>query len=122
LSRDLSDVPGELRAAVGAALDAAGVQDGHLGVELVDAKRIRDLNREHRQADRPTDVLAFPLDGSGPAAGPRELGDIVICPQMCADLREAAVHGTLHLCGFDHHVDAGEMLRLQRRIMESLDR
>lgn len=117
---DLSDVPAVLRDAVEAALSEAGVADGHLAVELVDAARIRELNREHRGKDAPTDVLAFPLDGAGPTAGPRELGDVTICPQYCADVIEAAVHGTLHLCGMDHETDAGEMLRRQAEIMKRL--
>ena len=117
---ELSDVPATLRGAVAAALAAAGVEDGHLAVELVDAARIRELNREHRGVDAPTDVLAFPLDGAGPVAGPRELGDVAICPEHCADLVEAAIHGTLHLCGLDHETDDGEMLALQERVMAGL--
>jgi probable rRNA maturation factor len=117
---DLSDVPVELRDAVAAALAAAGVADGHLAVELVDAARIRELNREHRGRDAPTDVLAFPLDGAGPVAGPRELGDVAICPEHCSDVAEAAVHGVLHLCDHDHATDAGEMLALQARVMARL--
>jgi probable rRNA maturation factor len=117
---DLSDVPAELREAVAATLDAAGVADGHLGVELVDADRIQALNREHRGKDAPTDVLAFPVDGIGPTAGPRELGDVAICPEHCADLTEAAVHGVLHLCGRDHETDDGEMLAEQERILAAL--
>jgi probable rRNA maturation factor len=117
---DLSDVPAELRDAVAAALAAAGVGDGHLAVELVGAERIRALNREHRGKDAPTDVLAFPLDGAGSTAGPRELGDVAICPEHCEDLTEAAVHGVLHLCGYDHEVDDGEMLRLQAEVLVAL--
>jgi probable rRNA maturation factor len=117
---DLADVPAELRDAVAAALAASGVSDGHIAVELVDTERIRELNRVHRDKDAPTDVLAFPLDGVGPTAGPRELGDVAICPQHCTNVVEAAVHGTLHLCGMDHEVDAGEMLDLQGRVMEGL--
>jgi probable rRNA maturation factor len=117
---DLSDVPAELREAVAAALAAAVVADGHLAVELVGAERIRALNREHRGRDAATDVLAFPLDGAGPTPGPRELGDVAICPEHCSDLVEAAVHGTLHLCGMDHEVDGGEMLALQERVMAEL--
>jgi probable rRNA maturation factor len=120
LSLDLADVPEGLRAAVAATLDAAGVSDGHLAVELVDAGRIRELNRDHRGKDAPTDVLAFPLDGSGPTAGPRELGDVAICPEHCADVTEAAVHGVLHLCGHDHETDDGEMLAAQERILAGL--
>jgi probable rRNA maturation factor len=120
LSLDLSDVPSELRRPVVATLDAAGVADGHLAVELVDAGRIQELNREHRGRDEPTDVLAFPVDGIGPVAGPRELGDVAICPEHCADLTEAAVHGVLHLCGRDHETDDGEMLAEQAQILAAL--
>jgi probable rRNA maturation factor len=120
MAADLSDVPAELRDAVEAALTAAGVRDGHLGVELVSAERIRELNREHRGVDAPTDVLAFPIDGAGLSVGPRELGDVAICPQHCSDVTEAAVHGVLHLCGYDHEADDGEMLAMQATIMESL--
>jgi probable rRNA maturation factor len=114
------DAPAELREPVLAALRAAGVEDGHLAVEIVGEERIRALNSEHRGRDEPTDVLAFPVDGPGPTAGPRELGDVAICPERCSDVTEAAVHGTLHLCGFDHEVDEGEMLALQERVMEGL--
>jgi probable rRNA maturation factor len=120
LSLELSDVPAELREPVIAALAAARVKDGHLAVELVDAERIRELNRAHRGKDGPTDVLAFPIDGSGPIAGPRELGDVAICPEHCADVTEAAVHGVLHLCGYDHETDAGEMLVLQAEVLAQL--
>jgi GTPase len=112
--------PEELRAAVGAALRAAGIESGHIAVELVDEQRIRELNRDHRAVDAPTDVLAFPIDGTGPTAGPRELGDVAICPEHCTDVTEAAVHGVLHLCGYDHETDQGEMLSMQEEIMKSL--
>ena len=117
---DLSDVPADLRAAVGAALSAGGVDEGHLAVELVDSARIQELNRLHRGRDAPTDVLAFPLDGTMAVAGPRELGDVVICPEHAADVQDAAVHGVLHLCGYDHEADAGEMLALQARVVGGL--
>jgi probable rRNA maturation factor len=117
---DVADVPPELRAAVLATLAAAGVGDGHLSVELVTEERIRELNCDHRGRDRPTDVLSFPIDGAGPAAGPRELGDVVICPEHTADPTEATVHGVLHLCGYDHETDDGEMLELQTSIMRRL--
>ncbi len=120
MSADLSDVPEGLRDAVGAALAAAGVGDGHVAVELVDGERMRALNREHRDRDAPTDVLAFPVDGAGPTAGPRELGDVAICPEHCTDVTEAAVHGVLHLCGMDHETDSGEMLARQDEVMRSL--
>jgi probable rRNA maturation factor len=99
------------------ALASAGIEDGHMAVEFVDEQRIRSLNREYRDLDEPTDVLSFGVDEDGDSAGPRELGDIVICPEHTRDLREAVVHGTLHLTGMDHEVDNGEMLALQSELM-----
>jgi probable rRNA maturation factor len=101
-------------------LAAAGVEDGHLAIEIVGEDRIRELNRDHRGRDRPTDVLSFPVDESAPVSGPRELGDVVICPEHTRDLAEATVHGVLHLCGYDHETDDGEMLALQDGIMRGL--
>jgi probable rRNA maturation factor len=120
VSVDLSDVPADLRDPVAAALAAAGVDEGHLAVEVVDAGRIRELNREHRGKDEPTDVLAFPIDELEPVAGPRELGDVAICPEHCSDVTEAAVHGALHLCGYDHETDGGEMLALQATVLAGI--
>lgn len=91
-----------------------------MAVALVGAERIRRINMQHRGIDRPTDVLSFPVDEAGPAAGPRELGDVVICPEHTDDLTEAVVHGVLHLCGYDHETDDGEMLALQRRVLSEL--
>jgi probable rRNA maturation factor len=114
------DCPQELRTAALAALDACALSDGHLAVELVSSERIRRLNHEHRGIEQETDVLAFPLDGVSETAGPREIGDVVICPEHTRDLEEATVHGILHLAGHDHETDGGEMLALQARILEGL--
>ena len=114
------ECPEELRSAALAALEACGVDDGHLSVQLVDPARIQELNRDHRGLDRPTDVLSFPVDGAGPTTGPRELGDVVICPDHTEDVEEAVVHGVLHLAGHDHETDSGEMLSLQDRVIERL--
>ena len=81
---------------------------------------MRELNRSHRGVDSATDVLSFPVDESEPASGPRELGDVVVCAQEAHDLTEVVVHGVLHLCGYDHETDDGEMLALQRRVLASL--
>jgi probable rRNA maturation factor len=99
------------------ALASAGVEDGHLAVEFVGEERIRELNRDHRGKDSATDVLSFPVDEDGASAGPRELGDIVICPEQTEDLAEAVIHGTLHLTGLDHETDDGEMLALQAELL-----
>ena len=113
-------MPDELRRPALAALAAAGIEDGHLAIEFVAPGRMVELNRDHRGIDRPTDVLAFPVDETGASAGPRELGDVVISPEHTEDLTEAVVHGVLHLCGYDHETDSGEMLELQRRVLERL--
>jgi probable rRNA maturation factor len=106
----------ERLAAIAAA--SAGVEDGHLAIEFVTPERIRLLNRAHRAKDAPTDVLSFPVDGDLPdPAGPRELGDVVICPEHTEEVRAAVVHGVLHLVGMDHEVDEGEMLALQRELL-----
>jgi probable rRNA maturation factor len=111
-----------------------GIDAAHVAIELVDAARIAQLNAEHRGKQGPTDVLSFPIDGVEPLARsaahapengdaaatqtpPRELGDIVICPEHTVDLREAVVHGMLHLLGMDHERDGGEMLALQDELL-----
>jgi len=99
------------------ALSSAGIEDGHLAIEFVAEDRIRELNREFRRIDEPTDVLSFGVDEAGVSAGPRELGDIIICRAHTDDLREAVVHGALHLSGMDHESDEGEMLALQAELM-----
>ncbi|HEY7076597.1 MAG TPA: rRNA maturation RNase YbeY [Solirubrobacteraceae bacterium] len=105
-----------VREAVAYAAASAGIADGHVAVTFVDARRIADLNAAHRGVTGPTDVLSFPVDEDGPAAGERELGDVVICPAHTEDLLEAVVHGVLHLTGMDHEHDDGEMLALQAEI------
>jgi probable rRNA maturation factor len=129
----------ELRRLCACAAARMGVEQAHVAIEFVGAARIAALNVEHRGKAGATDVLSFPIDGVGPLAGvadaierraggtatggipgggvPRELGDIVICPEHTADLREAVVHGMLHLLGMDHETDDGEMLALQRELL-----
>jgi probable rRNA maturation factor len=110
-----------VRRAAEAALEALGVGDGHLAIAFVNEEQMRSLNLDHRGLAKPTDVLSFPVDGVAEnAAGPRELGDVVICREHTEDVPEAVVHGVLHLCGYDHETDSGEMLELQDRIVASL--
>jgi probable rRNA maturation factor len=124
---------GEIRRLCVAAASCAGIETGHVAVEFADEQRITELNRKHRGLAQPTDVLSFPIDGVEPlapasagsdaralAAPPtRELGDVVICAQHTSDVREAVVHGMLHLLGMDHETDSGEMLALQRRLLRA---
>jgi probable rRNA maturation factor len=102
--------------AVAYAAATAGIADGHVAVSFVDVERIAELNEEWRGKPGPTDVLSFPVDEEGPAAGERELGDVFICPEHTEDLVEAVLHGVLHLTGMDHETDEGEMLALQAEI------
>ena len=67
----------ELERLCALAIASAGIEDGHVAIEFVSAERIRELNREHRALDEPTDVLSFAIDGQGASAGPRELGAIL---------------------------------------------
>jgi probable rRNA maturation factor len=120
LAADRPDLPeeGEIVRLVSLAIATAGVRDGHVAIAFVDAERIAELNAEHRGKEGPTDVLSFPIDEAEPdVAGPRELGDVVICPQHTENIREAIVHGALHLVGMDHEVDEGEMLAVQGEIL-----
>jgi probable rRNA maturation factor len=107
----------EIERLVSIALASADVEEGHVAVAFVGADTITALNAEHRGKSGPTDVLSFPVDEAGPSAGPRELGDVVICPAHTTDLREAIVHGALHLAGMDHETDDGEMLALQAELL-----
>jgi probable rRNA maturation factor len=107
----------EIERLAGLAAGSADIDDGHVAITFVDAARIAELNLEHRGKEGPTDVLSFPIDEDGVPVGPRELGDVVICAEHTEDLREAVVHGVLHLTGMDHETDRGEMLAVQAEIL-----
>ncbi len=108
-----------LRSAADATLDAIGGAHGHVAVTLVDADEMRRINQEQRGIDEPTDVLSFPVD-ERPPPGPRELGDVIVCPQQTDDPLRCTVHGVLHLLGHDHETDDGEMLALEDAIVSDL--
>jgi probable rRNA maturation factor len=95
-------------------LAAEGIDDGELGLTLVGPDEIRTLKFEHLGVDEPTDALAFPLDGAEelPPGLPRQLGDVVLCPQVTGDAwRGPLVHALLHLVGYDH----GERMEARER-------
>jgi probable rRNA maturation factor len=111
---------------------ARSTSGAEIAIVLTDDSAIRELNRTWRGKDEPTNVLAFPTD---PQAGPpRLLGDIVIAYETLAreakgehkrfdhHLAHLAVHGFLHLCGYDHETDrqAASMERLESAILSRL--
>lgn len=130
----VTDIRTLAETAILAALTGAGI-GGNVEVSLLltDDAGQRDLNRDHRGKDAPTNVLSFPT-GFAPPIGPRPLGDISLALETV--LREAEeqdktpadhvahllVHGTLHLLGHDHVEDgpAREMEDLERRILAGL--
>jgi probable rRNA maturation factor len=86
-------------------LTREGVGDGGVGVAFVPPEEIRELKAEHLGVDEATDVLSFPIDGRDelPPGLPRELGDVVVCPQVTGEAwRKPLVHGLLHLLGYGH--------------------
>lgn len=110
---------------------------GEVAIALAGDARVRTLNRTYRHKDGPTDVLSFPADGppastrpSGAPARPVMLGDIVIATGVATrqaraaghspqtELRVLALHGLLHLLGYDHHdpADRNRMARAEARL------
>jgi probable rRNA maturation factor len=98
-------------------LSAEGVEAGELGLVFVGPDESRALKQEHLGIDEATDALAFPIDALDelPDGMPRQLGDVVMCPQVVGEeWRAPLVHAVLHLVGYDHgaQMDAREALHL----------
>jgi len=124
---------GPLRDLATGVLRRLGVGTAEVGVLVCDDATIRSLNRQFRGKDRPTDVLSFPLDNPQPE-GSRYLGDVAISLETAArqaaeagtsvatELKTLVLHGMVHLCGYDHETDGGEMKRLEGRLRRELIR
>jgi probable rRNA maturation factor len=113
-------------AVLAGAFAAEGIDDGEVGLALVGRAEMARLNTNHRGTPEATDVLSFPLDMREPLPEgvPRQLGDVVICPAYAraqgTPIEQLLVHGALHLLGYDHDADDGEMLRREDQIVNQL--
>lgn len=121
-----------VRRAVLATLEHERVLDREVSVLLTDDREIHVLNRDYRGKDKPTDVLAFAYDEAG--GPPGVLGDVIISVEraraqaasrrvpLASELELLAVHGTLHLLGYDHEkpAEARKMRSTTRMIRRSL--
>ena len=111
------------------ALAAIGKSESSATIAFVSDKKIRELNRQFRGIDKATDVLSFPADGSDDS----ELGDIAISVDTAAtqaeenglkfegEIAQLILHGLLHLSGYDHETDKGEMNRLELQLRRKLE-
>jgi probable rRNA maturation factor len=110
---------------------AAPQTSGHVTVALVSDARVRALNGRYRRKDQATDVLSFPSGGASPGEDSGFRGEIVIATGVArrqaraaghpvqTELRVLALHGLLHLLGYDHEKDDGRMARVERRLRRS---
>ncbi len=110
-----------------ATVAAAGHGGREVSVTITNDRRLHDLNLRYRGKDKPTDVLSFPYDEPD---GP--IGDVVISVDRALaqaadkghdlqrELEILVLHGSLHVCGFDHETDNGEMDRIERRLRRRL--
>jgi len=118
-----------------AVLDRTGRADATLTVIFIRDRLMRELNRQYRALDKPTDVLSFAYhegsDFSEPA-NEHHLGDVVISVETAAayaratgltfsrEIEHLVIHGTLHLAGYDHETDDGQMEKLERKLRKEL--
>lgn len=121
----------QVRGVVAGCLERLGADAAEIHLVLTDDRTIRELNRRFRGTDRATDVLSFP-DGDTLPSGGLLLGEIVISIDRARhqaeefghdevrELCELALHGTLHLLGYDHERDNGEMNQVELELRREL--
>lgn len=123
-----------------AVLDAIGETESTLSIIIIRDPEMQRLNLAWRGIDQPTDVLSFAYHesetdedpSSDPAGAGRNLGDLVISVETAAryaikyeisferEIEQLVIHGTLHLAGYDHETDQGQMNRLEKRLRRQL--
>jgi probable rRNA maturation factor len=116
-----------------AALKAMGADHRDATIVFVSDRKIKELNRSYRKKDYATDVLSFPTNPAAfEAENKSNLGDVVISVDRAAaqakeaghsfagEVKQLILHGLLHLCGYDHETDQGEMNRLELRLRRRL--
>jgi len=113
-------------------LRQVGREAPDVSIIFVNDKRIRQLNRDYRKKDKPTDVLSFSYESSDSRETGNYLGDVIISTETASryaselglsfkqEIEILIIHGLLHLCGYDHETDQGEMQRLERRLRKKL--
>jgi probable rRNA maturation factor len=101
-------------------------------IELISDNTMARFNKTFRKKQGPTDVLSFPVNGASPSQRAAYIGDIAISPEAARrnarrfsrsfplEMRILILHGMIHLAGFDHETDQGEMDRLERRLRKRL--
>ena len=119
-----------------AVLDRIGRPDAVLTITFIRDRAMRRLNRDYRGIDKPTDVLSFAYhegdEALGPLDEPQRLGDVVISVDTAGryarelglsfdrEIEHLVIHGALHLAGYDHEADNGEMNKLERKLRKEL--
>lgn len=131
LQRRFSLPAADFAALARAVLAREGEDDVEFTVIYCNEERMTSLNSSYRHKDGPTDVLSFP-DGVTEEEGLRYLGDVFICPAVAKEnaleygvpfareMAELHIHGVLHLLGWDHEEDEGEMMARQTELVEEL--
>ena len=126
--RKLKTPSGDWSALANRILERVGRKESSATIAFVSDERIRRLNQKYRGLDRPTDVLSFPASDEDEV----ELGDIAVSVERARaqakqngltfeqEIAQLILHGLLHLCGYDHETDNGEMNRLELKLRREL--